>query len=51
MSFEISGGGLSAATSGYLEVGEQVLLFPVLRTRVRATVRRRNGSMYGFEIP
>jgi c-di-GMP-binding flagellar brake protein YcgR len=50
MSFEIGVGGMSAVTSGYLEVGEEVLLFPVMRTRVRATVRRQNGSMYGFEF-
>jgi hypothetical protein len=50
MSFEIGAGGMSAATAGQLEVGEQVLLYPVLRPRVKATVRRKNGSMYGFEF-
>jgi len=50
MSFEIGAGGMSAATSGQLEVGEQVLLYPVVRSRVKATVRRKNGSMYGFEF-
>jgi hypothetical protein len=50
MSFEIGAGGMSAATSGPLEVGEQVILHPVMRTRVKATVRRKNGSMYGFEF-
>jgi PilZ domain len=50
MSFEIGAGGMSAATSGRLEVGEQVLLYPVIRARVKATVRRKNGSMYGFEF-
>jgi hypothetical protein len=50
MSFEIGAGGMSAATSGPLEVGEQVILYPVIRTRVKATVRRKNGSMYGFEF-
>jgi c-di-GMP-binding flagellar brake protein YcgR len=50
MSFEIGAGGMSAATSGPLEVGEQVILYPVIRTRVKATVPRKNGSMYGFEF-
>jgi hypothetical protein len=50
MSFEIGAGGMSAATAGQLEVGEQVLLYPVVRVRVKATVRRKNGSMYGFEF-
>jgi hypothetical protein len=50
MSFEIGAGGMSAATSGRLEVGEQVLLYPVIRSRVKAIVRRKNGSMYGFEF-
>ncbi|HTG30157.1 MAG TPA: PilZ domain-containing protein [Methylomirabilota bacterium] len=50
MSFEIGAGGMSAATSGPLEVGEQVILYPVIRARVKATVRRKNGSMYGFEF-
>src|ERR1700692_5120408 len=50
MTFEIGAGGMSAATSGPLEVGEQVILYPVVRTRVQATVRRKNGSMYGFEF-
>jgi len=47
MSFEIGAGGMSAATAGRLEVGEQVLLYPVIRARVKAIVRRKNGSMYG----
>jgi len=50
MSFEIGAGGMSAATSGSLKVGEQVILYPVIRTRVQATVSRKNGSMYGFEF-
>ena len=36
MSFEIGAGGLSAATSSRLEVGDQVLLYPVIRNRVKA---------------
>jgi PilZ domain-containing protein len=50
MSFEIGAGGMSAATSRQLEVGEQVIWYPVMRARVKATVRRKNGSMYGFEF-
>jgi c-di-GMP-binding flagellar brake protein YcgR len=50
MSFEIGAGGMSAATAGRLEVGEQVFLYSVIRARVNATVRRKNGSMYGFEF-
>jgi hypothetical protein len=50
MSFEIGAGGMSAAASGQLEVGEQVILYPVIRARAKATVRRKNGSMYGFEF-
>jgi hypothetical protein len=50
MSFEIGAGGMSAATSGRLEVGEQVILYPVIRVRAKATVRRKNGSKYGFEF-
>jgi hypothetical protein len=50
MSFETGAGGMSAATSGQLVVGEQVILYPVIRARVKATVRRKNGSMYGFEF-
>jgi hypothetical protein len=46
MSLEIGEGGLSAATSGQLKVGEQVILYPV----IRASVRRKNGSMCGFEF-
>jgi hypothetical protein len=51
MSFEIGAGGMSAATSGQLEVGEQVLLYPVVRSRVKATniarLAKRN-SLQGF---
>jgi PilZ domain len=50
MSFDIGAGGMAAATSGRLEVGDQVILYPVIHVRVKATVRRRNGSMYGFEF-
>jgi hypothetical protein len=50
MSFEISVGGLSAVTLDQLEVGDQVLLYPIIRNRVTATVRRKNGPMYRFEF-
>jgi hypothetical protein len=50
MSFEISLGGISAATPNVLFMGERVELYPVMGFRVRAIVRRKNGAMYGFEI-
>jgi hypothetical protein len=49
MTFEIAAGGLSAATSDRLAVGDQVLLYPVIRNGVTATIRSKNGPMYGFE--
>lgn len=50
MTFEISEGGLSAATLGHLRVGMEVELSPVLDFKVKAIVRRKLGSMYGFEF-
>jgi hypothetical protein len=50
MTYEISAGGLSAATTTNLTVGEKVSLSPVVNKRVEAIVRRKNGSMYGFEF-
>jgi c-di-GMP-binding flagellar brake protein YcgR len=50
MSFEISLGGISAATPNVLFMGERVELYPVMGFRVRAIVRRKNGAMYGFEF-
>jgi PilZ domain len=50
MTFEISAGGLSAATTADLEVGEIVKLSPVVEKRVDAIVRRKHGAMYGFEF-
>jgi hypothetical protein len=50
MTFEISEGGLSAATPNILVVGETVQLNPVMGFRVKAIVRRKNGAMYGFEF-
>jgi hypothetical protein len=47
MTFEIAAGGLSAATSDRLAVGDQVLLYPVIRNGVTATIRSKNGPMYG----
>jgi hypothetical protein len=50
MTYEISVGGLSAATTADLQVGEKVNLSPVVDKRVEAIVRRKKGSMYGFEF-
>jgi hypothetical protein len=50
MTYEIGAGGLSAATPTNLSVGEKVSLSPVVNKRVEAIVRRKNGSMYGFEF-
>jgi c-di-GMP-binding flagellar brake protein YcgR len=50
MSFEISLGGMSAATPNVLFMGERLELYPVMGFRVKAVVRRKNGAMYGFEF-
>jgi hypothetical protein len=50
MTFEVSEGGISAATPNILLVGERVELYPVVGYRVHAVVRRKNGAMYGFEF-
>ena len=50
MTYEISAGGLSAATPTILAVGDKVSLSPVVDKRVEAIVRRKNGAMYGFEF-
>jgi PilZ domain len=50
MTYEISVGGLSAATTAELAVGEKVKLSPVMEKRVEAVVRRKHGAMYGFEF-
>lgn len=50
MTFEISEGGMSAATPNILLVGERVELFPVVGFRLKAIVRRKCGAMYGFEF-
>jgi hypothetical protein len=41
---------MSAATINHLHVGDKVDLSPVAGYRVHAIVRRRTGSMYGFEF-
>jgi hypothetical protein len=50
MTFEISESGISAATANILLVGDHVELDPVMGFRLHATVRRKNGAMYGFEF-
>ena len=50
MAFEMSESGMSAATTNHLHVGETVDLSPVAKYRVSAIVRRKTGSMYGFEF-
>jgi PilZ domain len=50
MTYEISVGGLSAATTTPLAVGETVHLSPVVGKPVEAIVRRKQGAMYGFEF-
>jgi c-di-GMP-binding flagellar brake protein YcgR len=48
--FEISQGGMSAATTLRMYVGEAVELSSILGYRVHAIVRRKVGTMYGFEF-
>jgi hypothetical protein len=50
MTFEISIGGLSLATVADFAIGEKVKLSPVVGKEVYATVRHKNGSMYGLEF-
>jgi c-di-GMP-binding flagellar brake protein YcgR len=49
-SFEISQGGMSAATLGDLQVGQTVSLTPVMGKRIKTIVRRNQGTMFGFEF-
>jgi hypothetical protein len=49
MAFEMSESGMSAATTSDLCVGDEVDLSPVATYRVSAIVRRKTGSMYGFQ--
>ncbi|MGA2420117.1 MAG: PilZ domain-containing protein [Candidatus Acidiferrum sp.] len=48
--FEMSGGGMSAATTAKLKVGEEVSLSQIAGGTVNGTVRRNQGTMYGFEF-
>jgi c-di-GMP-binding flagellar brake protein YcgR len=48
--YEISLSGLSAATTGILRPGEEVRLSPLVGDQVSAIVRRRIGTIYGFEF-
>jgi len=50
MAFETSESGMSAATTSDLYVGDEVYLSPVATCRVSAIVRRKTGSMYGFQF-
>ena len=50
MAFEMSESGMSAATTSDLRVGDKVDLSPVATYRVSAIVRRKTGSIYGFEF-
>jgi hypothetical protein len=47
---EISLSGLSAATTGILRPGEEVRLSPLVGDQVSAIVRRKIGTIYGFEF-
>ncbi len=50
MTYEISVGGLSAATTTELKIGDKVSLSPVANKRVEAIVRRKQGAMYGLNL-
>ena len=50
MMFELSEGGMSAATPNILAVGEKVEVRTVAGQTVKAIVRRKHGAMYGFEF-
>lgn len=47
---EISLSGLPAATTGILRPGEEVRLSPLVGDQVSAIVRRKIGTIYGFEF-
>jgi len=49
-SFEMSQGGMSAATLGDLHVGQEVSVKPVMGQRIKAIVRRNQGTMFGFQF-
>ncbi len=50
MACEVSESGMYAATTSPLRVGDKVEVSPVAGYRVSAVVRRRTGTMYGFEF-
>ena len=50
MMFEVSEGGMSAATANILTIGEKVEIKAVAGQTVKAIVRRKHGAMYGFEF-
>jgi hypothetical protein len=47
---EISISGMSASTEGVLRVEEEVHLSPVVGEQISAIVRRKVGTIYGFEF-
>jgi len=50
MMFELSEGGMSAATANMMTIGEKVEVNAIAGQRVQAIVRRKHGAMYGFEF-
>ncbi len=50
MTFEMSEGGMSAATPNMLAIGEKVEVRTIAGQAVKAVVRRKHGAMYGFEF-
>jgi len=50
MTFEISEGGMSAATPNILTIGEKVEIRTLAALRIKAIVRRKHGAIYGFEF-
>ncbi|HTZ48407.1 MAG TPA: PilZ domain-containing protein [Verrucomicrobiae bacterium] len=48
--FEISESGMSAATPNLFRVGAIVQISPILSKSVKAIIRRKLGTMYGFEF-
>ena len=50
MTFELSEGGMSAATPNILTIGERVEVSAIAGQKVKAIVRRKHGAMYGFQF-
>ena len=50
MAFETSESGMSAVTTSDLHVGDEIDWSPLATYRVSAIVRRKTGSMCGFEF-